>query len=67
MNEIKEITVKNKKIRIGDIVETTEGKAKLDYISRKTFTRWTLIEQTEVFIFGKPIIVEDNNLDSFIL
>ena len=61
------IEVHNKQIKIGDIVNTTEGRAKLIYAGRQAFSCWDLIDQTEVFVFGRPITIEDNNLDKFIL
>lgn len=61
------IKVNNKTIKIGDIVNTTEGRARLDYIGRQSFTSWTLIDQTDIFMFGRPITVEDNDLSRFIL
>lgn len=35
---MKEIKINNKTIRINDIVFTTKGKARLDYIGRQSFT-----------------------------
>ena len=61
------IEVHNKQVKIGDIVNTTEGRAKLIYAGRQAFSCWDLIHQTEVFVFGRPITIEDNNLDKFIL
>lgn len=61
------IEVNNKTIKIGDIVNTTEGRARLDYIGRQSFTSWTLIDQTDIFMFGRPINIEDNDLSRFIL
>ena len=61
------IEVHNKQVKIGDIVNTTEGRAKLIYAGRQAFSCWDLIDQTEVFVFGRPITIEDNNLDKFIL
>ena len=61
------IEVHNKQIKIGDIVSTTEGRAKLTYVGRQAFSCWDLIDQTEVFVFGRPINIEDNDLDKFIL
>lgn len=61
------IKVNNKTIKIGDIVNTTEGRARLDYIGRQSFTSWTLIDQTDIFMFGRPINIEDNDLSRFIL
>ena len=59
--------VHNRQIKVGDIVNTIEGKAKLTYVGRQAFSCWDLIDQTEVFVFGRPITIEDNNLDKFIL
>lgn len=65
---MKEIKVNNKIIRINDIVSTTEGKARLDYIGRQSFTNWTLLDQkSNIFPFGRPITIEDNNLNDFII
>ncbi len=62
------ITVNNKTISIGDIVMTTDGRAKLTYIGRQSFTIWTLIDiRTNLFPFGRQINVEDNNLSNFII
>ena len=61
------IEVHNKQVKIGDIVNTIEGRAKLTYVGRQAFSCWDLIDQTEVFVFGRPITIEDNNLDKFIL
>lgn len=62
------ITVNNKTISIGDIVMTTDGRAKLTYIGILPFTRWTLIDiRTNLFPFGRQINVEDNNLSNFII
>ena len=59
--------VHNRQIKIGDVVNTAEGRAKLTYVGRQAFSCWDLIDQTEVFVFGRPITIEDNNLDKFIL
>jgi hypothetical protein len=64
---MKEIEVNGKTIKVNEIVNTVEGRARLDYIGRQTFTSWTLIDQTDLFIFGRPINVEDNDLHKFIL
>lgn len=65
---MQEIKVNNKTIRINDIVSTTEGKARLDYIGRQAFTTWTLLDQkSDKFIFGRPMIIADNNLNDFII
>lgn len=64
---MKEIKVNGKTIKVNEIVNTVEGRARLDYIGRQAFTSWTLIDQTDRFIFGRPIIVEDNDLHKFIL
>ena len=61
------IEVHNKQIKIGDIVNTTEGRAKLIYAGRQAFSCWDLIDQTEIFVFGRLINIEDNDLDKFIL
>ena len=61
------IEVHNKQVKIGDIVNTIEGRAKLTYVGRQAFSCWNLIDQTDRFVFGRPITVEDNNLDKFIL
>ena len=61
------IEVHNKQVKIGDIVNTTEGRAKLIYAGRQAFSCWDLIDQTEIFVFGRPINIEDNDLDKFIL
>lgn len=59
--------VHNRQIKIGDVVNTIEGRAKLTHVGRQAFSCWDLIDQTEVFVFGRPITIEDNNLDKFIL
>lgn len=64
---MKEIEVNGKIIKIGDTVQTTEGRARLDYIGRQSFTSWTLIDQCDIFPFGRQVNVEDNNLSSFVL
>ena len=61
------IVVHNRQIKVGDVVNTTEGRAKLTHVGRQAFSCWDLIDQTEVFVFGRPITIEDNNLDKFIL
>lgn len=61
------IEIHNKQVKIGDIVNTIEGRAKLTYVGRQAFSCWDLIDQTDVFVFGKPTTIEDNNLDKFIL
>lgn len=62
------ITVNNKTISIGDIIMSTDGRARLDYIGKQSFTRWTLIDiRTNLFPFGRQINVEDNNLSNFII
>lgn len=61
------LQVNNRQIKIGDVVNTTMGRARLDYIGRQSFSNWTLIDQREKFCFGRPITVEDNDLNSFIL
>ena len=61
------IEVHNKQVKIGDIVNTVEGRAKLTYVGRQAFSCWDLIDQTDRFVFGRPITIEDNNLDKFIL
>ena len=63
----KEIDVHDKIIHIGDIVNTIYGRARLDYIGRQAFTNWTLVDDTEQFIFGRPITIEDNDLDKVVL
>ena len=59
--------VHNRQIKVGDVVNTTEGRAKLTHVGRQAFSCWDLIDQTEVFVFGRPINIEDNDLDKFIL
>ena len=59
--------VHNRQIKIGDVVNTTEGRAKLIYAGRQAFSCWDLIDQTDVFVFGRPVNIEDNDLDKFIL
>lgn len=61
------IEVHNKQVKIGDIVNTVEGRAKLTYVGRQAFSCWDLIDQTDRFVFRRPITIEDNNLDKFIL
>ena len=38
------IEVHNKQIKIGDIVNTIEGRTKLTYIGRQAFSCWDLID-----------------------
>lgn len=64
---MKEINVNKRIIHIGDIVNTIKGKARLDYVGRQAFTNWTLIEERSIFPFGRPICVEDNDLDKFVI
>lgn len=64
---MKTITVHGKSINVGQIVNTIDGRARLDYVGRQAFTNWTLIDQRNVFPFGKQITVEDNCLDKFVL
>ena len=61
------IVVHNRQIKVGDVVNTTEGRAKLTHVGRQAFSCWDLIDQTEVFVFGRPVNIEDNDLDKFIL
>ena len=61
------IVVHNRQIKVGDVVNTTEGRAKLTHVGRQAFSCWDLIDQTELFVFGRPINIEDNDLDKFIL
>ena len=66
MNET--IKVHNKVLHIGDIVNTIDGRARLEYIGRQSFTNWTLLDKkSELFPFGKPVTVEDNYLDKFVI
>lgn len=66
MNET--IKVCNKVLHIGDIVNTIDGRARLDYIGRQSFTNWTLLDKkSELFPFGRPVTVEDNYLDKFVI
>ena len=66
MNET--IKVRNKVLHIGDIVNTIDGRARLEYIGRQSFTNWTLLDKkSELFPFGKPVTVEDNYLDKFVI
>ena len=63
----KEIEVHNVVLHEGDIVNTIEGRARLEYIGRQFFTNWTLLEKTEMFPFGRPVTIEDNCLDKFVI
>ena len=64
----KEISVHNVVLHEGDIVNTTSGQARLDYIGRQSFTNWTLLDsKSEMFPFGRRITIEDNNLDEFVI
>lgn len=64
----KEIKVHNTILHEGDIVNTVDGRAKLIYIGRQSFTSWKLLdEKSELFPFGRPVTVEDNDLDKFII
>lgn len=64
---MKTIKVHGINISVGDVVNTTNGRAELVLIGSK-FTRWNLIEQKDIrFPFGRPTIVEDNNLNKFII
>lgn len=67
MKENKSITVHGMIIEEGDIVLTTEGIARLDYIGSQAFTIWTLADQTDQFVFGRPATIEDNWLDKFVI
>ena len=64
---MKEIEVNGKTIKVNEIVNTVEGRARLNYIGKQAFTSWTLIDQTDQFVFGRPINIEDNDLNKFIL
>lgn len=64
----KEINVGNIVLHEGDIVNTIEGRARLEYIGRQSFTSWTLLDKkSRLFPFGKPGNVEDNYLAKFII
>ena len=64
----KEIKVYNTVLHEGDIVNTVDGRARLEYIGRQSFTNWTLLDKkSELFPFGRPVTVEDNYLDKFII
>lgn len=64
----KEIKVHNTILHEGDIVNTVDGRAKLIYIGRQSFTNWKLLdEKSELFPFGRPVTVEDNDLDKFVI
>ena len=64
----KTIKVRNEVLHIGDIVNTIDGRARLEYIGRQSFTNWTLLDKkSELFPFGKPVTVEDNYLDKFVI
>ena len=63
----KEIKVHNTILHEGDIVNTVEGCARLEYIGRQSFTNWTLLDQkSSMFPFGRPTTIEDNYLDKFV-
>lgn len=65
---MKEIKVNNVVLHVGDIVNTIEGRARLDYIGRQSFTSWTLLDlKSSMFPFGRPVNVEDNFLSKFVL
>jgi hypothetical protein len=65
---MKEIKVNNVVLHVGDIVNTIEGRARLDYIGRQSFTSWTLLDlKSSIFPFGRPANVEDNLLSKFVL
>lgn len=59
----KEIKVHNTILHEGDIVNTVDGRAKLTYIGRQSFTNWYLIDDNSKFPFGRPVTVEDNDLN----
>lgn len=64
----KEIEVNNVVLHEGDIVNTIEGRARLEYIGRQAFTNWKLLDvKSEQFPFGKPVTVEDNYLNEFVI
>lgn len=64
----KEINVGNIVLHEADIVNTIEGRARLDYIGRQSFTNWTLLDKkSKLFPFGKPATVENNTLHKFII
>lgn len=65
---MKEINVHGKILHENDIVNTIDGRARLEYIGRQSFTNWTLLDKkSELFPFGKLITVEDNYLDKFVI
>lgn len=65
---MKEIKVNNVVLHVGDIVNTIEGRARLDYIGRQSFTSWTLLDlKSSIFPFGRLANVEDNLLSKFVL
>ena len=65
---MKEINVHGKILHENDIVNTIDGRARLEYIGRQSFTSWTLLDKkSELFPFGKPVTVEDNYLDKFVI
>lgn len=64
----KEIKVHNTILHEGDIVNTIDGRAKLVYIGRQSFTNWVLLDQmSNTFPFGRPVTIEDNELDKFVI
>lgn len=64
----KEIKVHNTILHEGDIVNTIDGRAKLVYIGRQSFTNWVLLDQmSSTFPFGRPVTIEDNELDKFVI
>ncbi len=64
----KEITVHNTTLHTGDVVNTVEGRARLEYIGRCTFTRWLLLDiKSREYPFGRLVNVEDNYLREFVV
>ena len=64
----KEIKVHDVVLHVGDVVNTIDGQARLEYIGRQAFTSWKLLDlKSKEFPFGRDVNVEDNNLDRFII
>lgn len=55
------------KININDIITTNNGRYRLDYIGKQSFTIWTMLDViSSAHSFGKTIIIEDNQLSEFL-
>ena len=54
-------------ININDIIITNNGRCRLDYIGKQSFTIWTMLDIiSRTHPFGKTIRIEDNQLSEFL-